>query len=173
MNILQKYMQEEDEPTESIDTVDLDDTRHKTIRRIFNDYLKTPRFDGDACVVLTMPESTLKKYKEKINAGLWWMYHKYCQKDFGMMQLLVAIENMIDASKLASMLDMDIKLLIAKESGINASESDIENAANRNSETQQEIDEMMDFQKISQEYIDKLNEDDPEEEAFILAGLSD
>ena len=87
-----------------------------------------------------------------------------------MMQLLVAIEKMVDANKLAAMLDMDIKLLVAKEAGINASESDIENAATRTEESEQEISEPI---KLSQEYLDKLTEEDPEEEAFIMAGLND
>jgi hypothetical protein len=81
----------------------------------------------------------------------------------------VAIEKMIDATKLAAMLDMDIKLLLAKESGIQASETDIENAAMR-SEMQSDMGEEI---KMSQELTDKLLEDDPEEEAFILAGLQD
>jgi translation elongation factor EF-Tu-like GTPase len=117
-----------------------------------------------------MPEATLKKYSEKINAGLWWMYNKYCKKDFGMMQLLVAIEEMVDATKLAAMLDMDIKLLLAKEAGISASETDIEKAATRAEEDDESSIEPI---KLSQDYVDKLTEDDPEEEAFILAGLQE
>ena len=175
MDLLDKYLtddEEQQEPAEpvSIDSIVLNNTNNSSILEVFNEYLKTPRFDGDACIVLTMPEATLKKYSEKINAGLWWMYNKYCKKDFGMMQLLVAIEKMIDATKLAAMLDMDIKLLLAKESGIQASETDIENAAMR---SEMQSDDMGEDIKMSQELTDKLLEDDPEEEAFILAGLQD
>ena len=86
-----------------------------------------------------------------------------------MMQLLVALEKMIDATKLANMLDMDIKLLVAKESGISATEADIEMAASK-TENEDEMDAPI---KMSKELSDKLLEDDPEEEAFILAGLQD
>lgn len=171
MDVLGKYLtDDDDDEVVPLDDIELDDSRHGKIRDIFNKYLKTPRFEGDACLVLTMPEATLKKYSEKINAGLWWMYNKYCKKDFGMMQLLVAIEKMVDANKLAAMLDMDIKLLIAKESGISATESDIENASIRTDVSDPENSEPI---KLPQEYVDKLTEDDPEEEAFILAGLND
>ena len=171
MDVLGKYLKNDtEEESEPIESLELDDTQNGKIREVFNEYLKTPRFDGDACIVLTMPEATLKKYSEKINVGLWWMYNKYCKKDFGMMQLLVAIEKMVDATKLAAMLDMDIKLLIAKEAGINASETDIEDAATR---TEAADDESTEGIKLSQEYLDKLTEEDPEEEAFILAGLND
>ena len=166
---LEKYMTEDEETEQKRDSLELRDTSNESILNVFDEYLKTPRFDGDACIVLTMPEATLKKYSEKINAGLWWMYNKYCKKDFGMMQLLVAIEKMVDATKLAAMLDMDIKLLLAKEAGIAASETDIEKAATR----AEEDDESIESIKLSQDYVDKLTEDDPEEEAFILAGLQE
>lgn len=166
---LEKYMTEDEESEQKKDSLELRDTSNESILNVFDEYLKTPRFDGDACIVLTMPEATLKKYSEKINAGLWWMYNKYCKKDFGMMQLLVAIEKMVDATKLAAMLDMDIKLLLAKEAGISASETDIEKAATRAEEDDESIEPI----KLSQDYVDKLTEDDPEEEAFILAGLQE
>lgn len=166
---LEKYMTEDEESEQKRDSLELRDTSNESILNVFDEYLKTPRFDGDACIVLTMPEATLKKYSEKINAGLWWMYNKYCKKDFGMMQLLVAIEKMVDATKLAAMLDMDIKLLLAKEAGIAASETDIEKAATRAEEDDESIEPI----KLSQDYVDKLTEDDPEEEAFILAGLQE
>lgn len=166
---LEKYMTEDEETEQKRDSLELRDTSNESILNVFDEYLKTPRFDGDACIVLTMPEATLKKYSEKINAGLWWMYNKYCKKDFGMMQLLVAIEKMVDATKLAAMLDMDIKLLLAKEAGIAASETDIEKAATRAEEDDESIEPI----KLSQDYVDKLTEDDPEEEAFILAGLQE
>jgi hypothetical protein len=167
---LEKYMTEDEETEQKRDSLELRDTSNESILNVFDEYLKTPRFDGDACIVLTMPETTLKKYSEKINAGLWWMYNKYCKKDFGMMQLLVAIEKMVDATKLAAMLDMDIKLLLAKEAGIAASETDIEKAATRAEEDDESSIEPI---KLSQDYVDKLTEDDPEEEAFILAGLQE
>ena len=167
---LDKYMTDDEETEQKRDSLELRDTSNESILNVFDEYLKTPRFDGDACIVFTMPEATLKKYSEKINAGLWWMYNKYCKKDFGMMQLLVAIEKMVDATKLAAMLDMDIKLLLAKEAGIAASETDIEKAATRAEEDDESSIEPI---KLSQDYVDKLTEDDPEEEAFILAGLQE
>ena len=169
MAALDAYLKDDDEQSVNVESMVLKDTKPSSILEIFNAYLNTQRFDDDACLVLTMPEATLKKYSEKINAGLWWMYNKFCKKDFGMMQLLVALETMVDANKLANMLDMDIKLLVAKEQGIHVTENDIEHAAER-MEMESEMAETM---NLSQEYIDKLQEDDPEEEAFILEGLCD
>ena len=71
---LEKYMTEDEETEQKRDSLELRDTSNESILNVFDEYLKTPRFDGDACIVLTMPEATLKKYSEKINAGLWWMY---------------------------------------------------------------------------------------------------
>ncbi len=167
--LIDAYLTDEKEDSQSLENMVLKDTKPSSILEIFNAYLSTQRFDGDACIVLTMPEATIKKYSEKLNAGLWWMYNKFCKKDFGMMQLLVAVESMMDAAKLASMLDMDIKLLVAKEQGLRVTENDIEHAAER---TEMEA-EMADTMNLSQEYLDKLQEDDPEEEAFILEGLSE
>jgi len=168
MSELAKYLVD-DEDENKIDSLVLKDTNNESILAVLNTYLMTPRFDGDSCIVLTMPEATIKKYSEKLNAGLWWMYNKFCRKDFGMMQLLVAVETMVDAAKLATFLDMDIKLLVAKEHGISVTENDIENAALKTEEEAESSEPI----KLSQEYLDKLTEDDPEEEAFILAGLED
>ena len=170
MALLDKYLQEDDADQVNLDSILLDNTSNKEILRVLNEYLKTPRFDGDACVVLTMPEATLKKYSEKLNAGIWWMYNKFNKKNFGMMAILVAIETMVDATKLASMLDMDIKLLVAKENGISATEADIERAAVMVDNPDLGLDEPM---QLSSDYADKLTEDNPEEEAFILAGLDE
>jgi hypothetical protein len=98
------------------------------------------------------------------------MYNKFNKKNFGMMAILVAIETMVDATKLASMLDMDIKLLVAKENGISATEADIERAAVMVDNPDLGLDEPM---QLSSDYADKLTEDNPEEEAFILAGLDE
>lgn len=170
MALLDKYLQEDDADQVNLDSILLENTSNKEILRVFNEYLKTPRFDGDACVVLTMPEATLKKYSEKLNAGIWWMYNKFKKKNFGMMAILVAIETMVDATKLAAMLDMDIKLLVAKENGISATEADIERAAVMVDNPDLGLDEPM---QLSSDYADKLTEDNPEEEAFILAGLDE
>ena len=170
MALLDKYLQDDDSDQVNLDSISLENTSNKEILRVFNEYLKAPRFDGDACVVLTMPEATLKKYSEKLNAGIWWMYNKFKKKNFGMMAILVAIETMVDATKLASMLDMDIKLLVAKENGISATEADIERAAVMADNPDLGLEEPM---QLSSEYADKLTEDDPEEEAFILAGLDE
>jgi len=169
MSDISAYLKDDEEQTVNLESMVLKDTKPSSILEIFNAYLNTQRFDDDACIVLTMPEASLKKYSEKINAGLWWMYNRFCKKDFGMMQLLVALETMVDANKLAGMLDMDIKLLVAKEQGLHVTENDIEHASVR---TEMES-EMAETMNLSQEYIDKLTEEDPEEEAFILEGLCD
>lgn len=169
------------EPSTSGATLDemvLTDTKSSSIVDIIDSFLKTPRFEGDACIVLSMPDATLKKHREKVNSALWYVYNRYCKKDFGMMELLVAIERMVDATKLTTILDNDIKLLVAKERGIVVSEDDLEIAAKtagtKKVEKAEEPveDEIPKFTTTNDEdFMEKLMEDDPEEEAEMLAGL--
>ena len=97
-----------------------------TIMGEINKILMTPRFDGDACVILSMPESTIKKAKNKLNYALWKVYHKRMNPGFGMFEILCAIESMLDAKKLNAMLDNDVKLQIAKEKNINISVEELD-----------------------------------------------
>lgn len=169
------------EPSTSGATLDemvLTDTKSSSIVDIIDSFLKTPRFEGDACIVLSMPDATLKKHREKVNSALWYVYNRYCKKDFGMMELLVAIERMVDATKLTTILDNDIKLLVAKERGIVVSEDDLEIAAKtagtKKVEKPEEPveDDIPKFTTTNDEdFMEKLMEDDPEEEAEMLAGL--
>ena len=169
------------EPSTSGATLDemvLTDTKSSSIVDIIDSFLKTPRFEGDACIVLSMPDATLKKHREKVNSALWYVYNRYCKKDFGMMELLVAIERMVDATKLTTILDNDIKLLVAKERGIVVSEDDLEIAAKtagtkKVEKTAEPVEH--DIPKFTttndEDFMEKLMEDDPEEEAEMLAGL--
>lgn len=169
------------EPSTSGATLDemvLTDTKSSSIVDIIDSFLKTPRFEGDACIVLSMPDATLKKHREKVNSALWYVYNRYCKKDFGMMELLVAIERMVDATKLTTILDNDIKLLVAKERGIVVSEDDLEIAAKtagtkKVEKTEEPVeDDIPKFTTTNDEdFMEKLMEDDPEEEAEMLAGL--
>ena len=169
------------EPSTSGATLDemvLTDTKSSSIVDIIDSFLKTPRFEGDACIVLSMPDATLKKHREKVNSALWYVYNRYCKKDFGMMELLVAIERMVDATKLTTILDNAIKLLVAKERGIVVSEDDLEIAAKtagtkKVEKTEEPVeDDIPKFTTTNDEdFMEKLMEDDPEEEAEMLAGL--
>ena len=166
-------------PGANLDEMVLTDSKPESIVDVLNAYLKTPRFPGDACIVLSMPDATLKKYKEKLNNGLWWFYTRYCKKDFGMMEILVAVEKMVDATKLTTMLDTDIKMLVAKERGLVVTEEDLENAmksaTSKKAEKAEEAQTEEDVPKYTtmndEDFMEKLMEDDPEEEAEMLAGL--
>lgn len=156
----------------------LTDNRPTAIVEVIDEYLKTPRFDGDACIVLSMPDATLKKYREKFNSALWYVYNRYCKKDFGMMELLVAVERMVDATKLTAILDNDIKMLVAKERGIHVSEDDLELATKSalskkpEKDAESETEEAPKYTTTNDDdFMEKLMEDDPEEEAEMLAGL--
>ena len=163
----------------SLDEMVLADSKPASIVDVLDSYLKTPRFDGDACIVLSMPDATLKKHKEKLNSALWWFYKRYCKKDFGMMEILVAVEKMVDATKLTTMLDNDIKMVVAKERGLVVTEDDLELAAkSAGSKKSEKVEEAPIEEEISQyatmnddDFMEKLMEDDPEEEAEMLAGL--
>lgn len=170
---------EQTTPGASLDEMVLTDSKPASIVEILDAYLKTPRFDGDACIVLSMPDATLKKYREKLNSALWWFYNRYCKKDFGMMEILVAVERMVDATKLTVMLDNDIKLLVAKERGLVVTEDDLEIAAKSTSSKKTEkVDETPVDEDVPKyttmnddDFMEKLMEDNPEEEAEMLAGL--
>lgn len=80
-----------------------------------------PRYEGDMAVVLTMPDSYLKKARAKLNEAIHVVYDRY--KDYGvtMLTILCAIESVVESSKLGPLIDNDIKLMIASERGIEIS----------------------------------------------------
>ena len=165
-------------PGASLDEMVLIDTKPSSIVDVLNAYLKTPRFPDDACIALTMPDATLKKYKEKLNSALWWFYTRYCKKDFGMMEILLAVEKMVDANKLTTMLDNEIKMVVAKERGLVVTEDDLELAAKSAGSKKVEKVEEAPAEEAPQyatmnddDFMEKLMEDNPEEEAEMLAGL--
>ncbi len=161
---------------ENLDELVLTNAKNSSILSLLEKYLQTPRYEGDACIVLSMPDAVLKKYREKLNSALWWLYKRYCKKDFGMMELLVAVETMVDASKLTAMLDNDIKLLVAKEKGITISIDELEVAAKMAGSKKQQKEDAAPVEDAEPSIEmdpdpDKLLEDDPDEEAEILGGL--
>ena len=90
-------------------------------------FLSKPRFNNDVCLILNMPENMIKKNKEKLNAAIWYVYNRYAKESgICMLDILIAVESMIDAVKLSSMLDNDIKLYTAKERGINITEEELD-----------------------------------------------
>ena len=165
-------------PGETLDEMVLVNTKPTAIVDVINNYLMTPRFEDDVCIVLSMPDATLKKHREKLNSALWYVYDRYCKKDFGMMEILVAVERMVDATKLTAILDNDVKLLVAKERGIMVTEDDLERAAkSAGSKKVEKEDEPVEEEAPQytttndDDFMEKLLEDDPEEEAEMLAGL--
>ena len=100
--------------------------RNAEIREEIDEFLKTPRFDGDVCVTLTMPDTCIRKAKDKLNMAIWRVYDKYHGPGLGMFDILVALEPRIDAVKLNAMLDMNTRLVVAKEKGISISEDELE-----------------------------------------------
>ena len=92
-----------------------------------NKFLSTPpRFDGDMAVVLTMPESYLRKARAKLNEAIHVVYERY--KDYGvtMLTILCAIESVVESEKLGPLIDNDIKLMIAADKGIDISVEELE-----------------------------------------------
>lgn len=93
-----------------------------------NEFLKQPRYDGDMCVVLTMPAQMIAKASEKLNSAILEAYRDLEDMRNGMTRILVAIEEYVDVDRLALMLDTDIKMTLAKEHNIIATEEDMEAA---------------------------------------------
>ena len=85
-----------------------------------------PRYEGDMAVVLTMPETYLKKARAKLNEAIHVVYDRY--KDYGvsMLTILCAIESVVESEKLGPLIDNDIKLMIAAEKGIDISVEELE-----------------------------------------------
>lgn len=85
-----------------------------------------PRYEGDMAVVLTMPESYLKKARAKLNEAIHVVYDRY--KDYGvtMLTILCAIESVVESAKLGPLVDNDIKLMIAADKGIEISVDELE-----------------------------------------------
>ena len=90
-----------------------------------------PRFDGEMCVVLTMPESYLKKARAKLNEAIHVIYDRYHPYGVSMLTLLCAIETVVDANKLSPLIDNDIKLMVAAEQGIEVSTEYLDMVAER------------------------------------------
>ena len=155
---------------DALDKVEMRDDKPETVVRVINAYLREARYEGDVCLTLTMPEATLKKYKEKFNSAIWWAYKRFCTGKYSMMTLLVGLETMVDAVKLTDIIDQDIKLMLAKEQGISVTIDDLETAA-KNAGKKSEEPKQEPLMPMSQELMDKLTEEDPEEEAEILEGL--
>lgn len=85
-----------------------------------------PRYEGDMAVVLTMPESYLKKARAKLNEAIHVVYDRY--KDYGvtMLTILCAIESVVESAKLGPLVDNDIKLMIAADKGIEISVDELD-----------------------------------------------
>ena len=93
-----------------------------------NNFLKQPRYDGDSCIVLTMPANVIAKSAEKLNSAIYEAYKELEDPKTGMTRILVAIEAYMDVDRLAVVLDNDIKMTLAKEHGIDADEDDLDKA---------------------------------------------
>ena len=85
-----------------------------------------PRFDGDMAVVLTMPESYLKKARAKLNEAIHVVYDRYKEYGVTMLTILCAIESVVESEKLGPLIDNDIKLMIAADKGIDISVEELE-----------------------------------------------
>jgi hypothetical protein len=85
-----------------------------------------PRYDGDMAIVLTMPESYLKKGRAKLNEAIHVVYDRYKEYGVTMLTILCAIESVVESSKLGPLVDNDIKLMIAADQGIEISVEELE-----------------------------------------------
>ena len=90
-----------------------------------------PRFEGELCVVLTMPESYLRKARAKLNEAIHVIYDRYHPYGVSMLTILCAIETVVDANKLSPLIDNDIKLIVAAERGIEVSPEYLDMVAER------------------------------------------
>lgn len=108
-----------------------------------NQFLMKPRFQGDICITLTMPDTYLKKAKDKVNLALWNAYKKYARTvrrtdrygreydvpGFGMFDILMTLAPMVDPNKFNLILENDIKQKVAEEKGIKITDAELDYVA--------------------------------------------
>lgn len=104
-----------------------------------NEFLREPRFEDDVCVVLTMPDNMLSKAGEKVNSAIMDIYEKMHRAPGTMMKILLALESMVDADVIAAMLDNDIKLILANETNITVTETDLESVQHNLEENDEQV----------------------------------
>lgn len=97
-----------------------------------NQFLSAPpRFEGDIAVVLTMPDSYLRKARAKLNEAIHKVYDRYHQYGVSMLDVLCAMESVVGAEKLAPLVDNDVKLMVASEKGIEISTEELDMVTER------------------------------------------
>lgn len=94
-----------------------------------NAILVEPRYENDICVTLTMPVAMLKKARDKINLAIYKVYERHKSPTFHIFDVLVALESMVDAPVISSLVDMDIKRIIAADRGIVITDQQLEDVA--------------------------------------------
>lgn len=105
-----------------------------------NAFLQTSRFPGDICITLKMPDSYLKKAKDKVNLAIWQVYNKYARPErimedstkvpgFGMVDIVLALAPHVDANKFTLILENDIKQKMAAEKNIKITDSELDYVA--------------------------------------------
>lgn len=108
-----------------------------------NQFLMRQRFPGDICITLTMPDTYLKKAKDKVNLALWNAYKKYARTvhrvdrdgneydapGFGMFDILMTLAPMVDPNKFSLILENDIKQKVAEERGIRITDAELDYVA--------------------------------------------
>lgn len=123
-----------------------------------DEFLRTPRFQGDICITLSMPDTYLKKAKDKINLALWNAYNKYARTvervdshgntktipGFGMKEIVMTLASRVDPVKFAQILENDVKQKIAEESGIKISDAELEYVAKHPIKFSDSVDDEMD-----------------------------
>jgi len=105
-----------------------------------NQFLMKQRFPGDICITLSMPDTYLKKAKDKVNLALWNAYKKYARTvrrtdragntydvpGFGMFDIVMTLAHLVDPVKFSLILETDIKQKIAEEKGIRISDAELD-----------------------------------------------
>ena len=116
---------------------------NEDIANEINQFLMTQRFPGDICITLSMPDTYLKKAKDKVNLALWNAYKKYARTvkrtdrhgneyevpGFGMFDILMTLAPLVDPIKFSVILENDIKQKVAEERGIKISDEELEYVA--------------------------------------------
>jgi hypothetical protein len=116
---------------------------NEDIANEINQFLMTQRFPGDICITLSMPDTYLKKAKDKVNLALWNAYKKYARTvkrtdrngneyevpGFGMFDILMTLAPLVDPIKFSVILENDIKQKVAEEKGIRISDAELDYVA--------------------------------------------
>jgi len=100
---------------QNIDDVDIELKINSKLYEKVEEIMIKPRNDNDCSLVFSMPEKMLKKYKEKINYSITYIYNLYKDSGTTMFEILISVEPFLSEILLKEIIDKNIKNIVKNE----------------------------------------------------------